>query len=77
MEARGGETKLDLMLRFSDVGHTGLKAIFPVTLTNLQSAFNIELLFLLIWRLYGFILAPKQMWLLDKIYGIYLFLYSF
>ena len=45
----------------------GLEALassfFSVTLTKLQSTFNIETFFFLTWRLYGFNLAPKQRWI--------------
>lgn len=42
------------------LGNTNFKYFFSITLTKLQSTFNIQLLFLLIRKLCGIILAPKQ-----------------
>ena len=62
-EAMWWEIKLHWMLRFPNVGNTSFKPYFSIDLTKIQSSFNIKLLILLIWRLYGSILAPKQTWI--------------
>lgn len=58
-EVSGGKSKLQWILRFPDNGNSSFKAHFSIPLTTVQNTFNIELLFLLIWRLYGIVLAPK------------------